>query len=156
MYRTHHAEIHSTIRHLQTDHFKEKIMKRKPIAMLVACLFTILLFSACYSSPIVIDLSAVYAAAAEPTMRLELVDRQDLAEYMATLSYGFVPAESAETSIQGNFLAERQSLAEYQATLADLIFIEHMTPAVDSMPLALNDHQDVANYQMWLSHGFGQ
>jgi hypothetical protein len=58
--------------------------------------------------------------------------------------------------VQGNFLADRQTLAEYQATMPHLVFDENRTPARPHAPLMLNDRQDVANYQLFLSHGYSE
>ncbi|MBX3001202.1 MAG: hypothetical protein KF893_21945 [Caldilineaceae bacterium] len=130
-------------------------MNRKSIALVITTLFAALLFSACAGQPIVVDLSAVYAASAESAGLPELADRQALAEYMATLSPGFAPVQSVQKTVPGDFLADRQALAEYQATLPHLVFASP-APTQQMAPLMLNDRQDVADYQFFISGGYGQ
>lgn len=135
-------------------HQKEKIINRRSIAILVASLCAVLFFSACAGPRIVVDLSTVYAASPALSGLQELADRQALAEYMATLSPGFVPVERAQKTVPGDFLADRQALADYQATLPHLVFADS-APKSQTTPLMLNDRQDVADYQMFIS-GYGQ
>jgi hypothetical protein len=75
---------------------------------------------------------------------------------MATLSPGFMPVDSAEIAMQNHFLAELQSRAGYQGTPPYLIAAGILLPVRQPAPLMLNDRQDVADYQLFISGGYGQ
>ena len=155
MFHTQSSQRQSTVT-VQPSPHKEKIMSRKSIAIVIASLCATLLFSACVGPRVVVDLSAVYAASTESAGLPELADRQAPAEYMATLSPGFAFVNRAEIAMQNHFLAELQSQSGYQGTPPYLIAANSLMPIRQPAPLMLNDRQDVADYQMFISGGYGQ
>ena len=138
---------------------KETLMNRR-IATVLFTLFAVLILSACavpspFQSTGSVTILPKEAAAPKVSVAsgLQINDRQQLADYQASLSNFAVIATAPKVSVaSGLQINDRQQLAEYQASLSNFAVIATAPKVSAASGLQVNDRQQLADYQASLSN----
>ena len=126
---------------------KENAMNRH-IATVLFALFTALVLSACATPYPFQGTGSVTVLPKEAASELQINDRQQLAEYQASLTavslVAAVPKAVAASGVQIN---NHQQLAEYQANLTAVSLVAATPKTVAASGVQINSRQQLADYQ---------
>lgn len=129
---------------------KENAMNRR-IATVLFALFTALVLSACAMPYPFQATGSVTVLPKEAASGMQINDRQQLADYQASLpaiSLVAVTPKTAEAS--GVQINDRQQLTEYQASLTAVSLVSAAPKTVAASGLQINNRQQLAEYQATL------
>lgn len=126
---------------------KENAMNRR-IATVLFALFAALVLSACAMPYPFQTTGSVTVLPKEAASELQISDRQQLAEYQASLiDVPLVAAAPKTVAASGAQVNDRQQLAEYQASLTAVSLVAASPKTVKASGMQINNRQQLADYQ---------